>query len=440
MKLKNKVTLGRNYWRLWSASAISNLGDGIASVAYPWLASSVTRSPLLIALIGFASRVPWLLFTLFAGVLSDRFNKKKILVAMDSARGAMTICVALLVTLRADTLPQLDSLTTLDSATTDWIIYSVLLVSSIFFGMAEVLRDNTAQTFLPLVVEKEKLEKANGRLWSAESLTNTFIGPPIGSFLVAIAIFLPFWIDATSFFVAAAVIASIAGSFSPPAQAEKTKINFRAEIREGFQWLWAHSLFRTLAIVLGSMNFTSSFIGATYILFAQEVLHTSVQVFAILGTAGAVGGLLGSFLGDRVSSRFGSGPTLRLALITAPIINVIIAMTTSWQLLWILTAIEMFVGVLWNLITVSLRQSTIPPHLFGRVNSVYRFFAWGTIPLGVIAGGAFVNIVSHFYSRESALRASYLAAAILGALIFLSANRLLTSGRIDAVKSESQAQ
>jgi MFS family permease len=434
MGSKVKVRLGNSFWRLWSASAISNLGDGISAVAYPWLASSVTRSPLLIALIGFASRVPWLLFTLFAGVLSDRFNRKRILIAMDLFRGALTVGVAIAVTLTASSLPQLSELNEISSSTTNWSLYSILLIASIFFGMAEVLRDNTAQTFMPLLVEKEKLEKANGRLWSAESLTNTFIGPPIGSFLVAIAIFLPFWIDAASFFIAAAVIASSAGSFAPTNEGKSEKINFKAEIKVGFAWLWNHQLFRTLAIVLGCMNFTSSLVGATFILFAQEVLHTSVQVFAILGTAGAIGGLIGSTFGHRVSAKLGSGPALRLALISAPLFNLAIAFTSSWQILWVLTVFEMFIAVLWNLITVSLRQSTIPTELFGRVNSVYRFFAWGSIPLGVLAGGIIVKVATEFISRESALRLNYLVGSAFGFLIFLSASHLLTTSKIEAVK------
>ena len=436
MRNKVKVKLGNSFWRLWSASAISNLGDGIAAVAYPWLASSVTRSPLLIALIGFASRAPWLIFTLFAGVLSDRFNRKKILIAMDLFRGALTVGVAIAVTFSASRLPDLSALNEISSLNTDWLLYSILLVASIFFGMAEVLRDNTAQTFMPLVVEKEKLEKANGRLWSAESLTNTFIGPPIGSFLVAIAIFLPFWIDAASFFIAAAVIASISGSFAPANEGKSEKINFKAEIRVGFAWLWNHQLFRTLAIVLGCMNFTGALTGATFILFAQEVLNTNVQVFAILGTAGAIGGLLGSTFGPRLSEKLGSGPALRLALISAPLFNLSIAFTSSWQLLWVLTVFEMFIAVLWNLITVSLRQSTIPTELFGRVNSVYRFFAWGSIPLGVLAGGVIVKVATEFISRESALRLNYLVGSAIGLLIFLSASHLLTTAKIEAVKGE----
>lgn len=428
--------LGVRYWKLWSASAISNLGDGVAGIAYPWLASAVTRSPILIAIVGFASRLPWLLFTLFAGVISDRFDRKKIIVTMDLVRGAITVLVALAVMAHQSSLPSLDSLASGVSVSTNWFLYSVLVISAALFGMAEVLRDNTAQTFLPSIVDKEKLERANGRLWTAESLTNTFIGPPLGSFIIAIAIFLPFWFDATSFFVSVALIASIAGSFKAVSDKPREKINFRAEIREGFAWLWSHSLFKALAIILGLMNFTGSLVGATYILFAQEVLDVNVRVFAILGIAGAVGGIIGSSFGERISRKLGSGTTLRFALIAGPVGAIIIGTTSSWIVVWVVTAFESLAAVLWNLITVSLRQSVIPSHLIGRVNSVYRFFGWGTIPLGVVGGGALVSLMQHFLDRQAALRTPYLLSALLGVALLIVAAPRLTTAKIEAARGE----
>jgi ABC-type antimicrobial peptide transport system permease subunit len=107
---------------------------------------------------------------------------------------------------------------------------------------------------MPSVVAEENLERANGRMWSAESLTNSFIGPPLGSLLIGISIFIPFFFDAASFFVAVALIASISGSFKPVSQKPREKINFKVEIKEGFSWLWAHPLLRPMAIILGFMN------------------------------------------------------------------------------------------------------------------------------------------------------------------------------------------
>lgn len=435
--MKNKP-LGASYWKLWSATAISNLGDGVSMVAYPWLASAVTRSPLLIAAAGFASRLPWLVFTLHAGVITDRFDRRKLIVGMDFLRGVLTVFVGTVVFLNRSTFPSLNELTKMTDLKTNWPIYLTLLVTAFLFGLAEVLRDNSAQTLMPSVVDTENLEVANGRMWSAESLTNSFIGPPLGSLLIGIAIFLPFYFDAGSFFFAVALIATLKGSFKPIAKTgPKAKINFKAEIKEGFVWLWAHSLLRPMAIILGSMNGLGTMVGAAYILFAQEVLHTSVFIFAVLGTAGAIGGTLGGLLAPKVSAKLGSGPSLWLALAAAPIGSLFIGMTSSWQVVWAVTVVESFVAILWNTITVSLRQSIIPPHLLGRVNSVYRFFAWGSIPIGMFIGGGLVTLMEHFVSRESALRSPYLISVVLGLLLWLLAAPRLTTAKIEAARASA---
>ena len=427
--------LGSSYWKLWTATAISNLGDGVSMVAYPWLASAVTRSPILIAAAGFASRLPWLIFTLHAGVLTDRFDRRKLIVAMDFMRGLLTVFVGVVVFFNKDSFPALDELTTITNLETNWPIYFTLLITAFLFGLAEVLRDNSAQTLMPSVVDKENLEKANGRMWSAESLTNSFIGPPLGSLLIGIAIFIPFFFDAVSFFFAVALIASLKGTFKPVADDKpREKINFKAEIKEGYAWLWAHPLLRPMAIILGSMNGLGTMVGATFILFAQEVLDTSVFTFALLGTAGAVGGTVGGLLAPKVSAKLGSGRSLALTLAAAPIGSLIIALTTTWQVVWVVLVFETFFAVLWNTITVSLRQSIIPTHLLGRVNSVYRFFAWGSIPIGMFVGGGLVSALTLVLSRENALRAPYLFGVVLGLILWALAAPRLTTAKIEAAR------
>jgi MFS family permease len=427
--------LGAAYWKLWTATAISNLGDGVSMVAYPWLASAVTRSPILIAAAGFASRLPWLIFTLHAGVLTDRFDRRKLIVAMDFMRGVLTVFVGAVVYFNRDSFPALDELTTIKNLETNWPIYFTLLITAFLFGLAEVLRDNSAQTLMPSVVDKENLEKANGRMWSAESLTNSFIGPPLGSLLIGIAIFIPFFFDAVSFFFAVALIASLKGTFKPVADDKpREKINFKAEIKEGYAWLWAHPLLRPMAIILGSMNGLGTMVGATFILFAQEVLETSVFTFALLGTAGAVGGTVGGLLAPKISAKLGSGRSLAMTLAAAPIGSLIIALTTTWQVVWVVVVFETFFAVLWNTITVSLRQSIIPTHLLGRVNSVYRFFAWGSIPIGMFVGGGLVSALTLVLSRENALRAPYLFGVVLGLLLWALAAPRLTTAKIEAAR------
>ena len=429
--------LGSSYWRLWTATAISNLGDGISGVAYPWVASAVTRSPLLIAAAGFASRLPWLIFTLHAGVITDRFDRRKLIIAMDTIRGVLTLIVGAIVLLNKDSLPSLNDLSSITDLETNWPLYITLVITAFLFGLAEVLRDNSAQTLMPSVVDAENLEKANGRMWSAESLTNSFIGPPLGSLLIGIAIYLPFFVDAGTFFVAVALIASISGSFKPVEEKPREKINFKAEIKEGYRWLWAHDLLRPMAIILGALNLVGTMVAATFILYTQEVLNTSVFVFAVLGTAGAVGGIAGGLIAPKISVKIGSGPSLWLSLAMGPIGAVIIGTSNSWHVVWVVLLFQSFLSVLWNTITVSLRQSIIPTYLLGRVNSVYRFFGWGSIPIGMFLGGAIVSIAQYFVSREMALRTPYLVGAVLGILIFIFAAPRLTTKAINQARADA---
>ena len=438
-RAKEKVALGKNYWRLFSAHAISNLGDGLAAIAYPWLASAVTRSPFLIALVAVASRLPWLIFTLPAGVITDRFNRGKIIVAMDIARGSLALLVAIVVTLESESLPKLNEVASLTDLETNWTLYLVLVITALLFGFAEVLRDNSAQTLLPSVVEKEKLESANGKLWSVEYVTNSFVGPPLGSFLLGIAIFLPFYIDSASFFISAALIATLVPSLKKIDTEKKSeKLNFRAEIKEGFTWLWSHELLRPMALILGALNAIGALTAAVFILFAQEILETSVFIFAVLGTAGAVGGSLGGILGPKISKKLGSGPSLYLTLLSGPIIALIIGLSSSWHLFYLLTALATVFAVLWNVITVSLRQSIIPSHLLGRVNSVYRFFAWGSLPIGTLLGGALVDLMELAGDRDFALRSPYFLSAILGLGLFFFAAPRLTTAKIEAARGSNQ--
>ncbi len=349
----------------------------------------------------------------------------------------MTLVVGAFVYLERESLPALNELSSITNLETNYTLYSVILITAFLFGLAEVLRDNTAQTLMPAIVEEKDLEKANGRMWSAESLTNSFIGPPLGSLIISVAIFLPFFVDAATFFVAAALIATMkptVKSFKP--EQKSGPMNFRAEIKEGFTWLWRHKLLRPMAIILGLLNGIAGISGAIFILFAQEVLKTSVFIFAILGTAAAVGGILGGLLGPKVSEKIGRGRSLALALFVMPLMTLLVGFSSLWYLAWIFIAIETFTAVLWNVVTVSLRQSLIPSHLLGRVNSVYRFFAWGTIPIGTLLGGALVAILQSSLGREMAFRSVYFIGATLGFGLFLYAIRVLTTERIEAARAQ----
>jgi MFS family permease len=116
----------------------------------------------------------------------------------------------------------------------------------------------------------------------------------------------------------------------------------------------------------------------------------------------------------------------------------IIGLTSNWQLFWLLTSVSTVFAVLWNVITVSLRQSIIPTELLGRVNSVYRFFAWGSIPIGTLIGGIIVDFLEISVNREFALRAPYFFSAALGLVLFFFAAPKLTTAKIEKARLEGR--
>ena len=439
---KSKVVLGATYWKLWTSSVTSNLGDGVTAIALPWLASAVTRNAILIALIAVASRIPWLIFTLPAGVITDRLDRRKIMWMSQLFRALLMFGGALIVVYYQSSLP--DPGEVQDGASTNnMVLYGMIVVVSLLFGFAEVLYDNSAQTILPAIVEPEGLERANGNLWGAEMVTNSFLGPPLGSVLIGIAFALPFFFDAVTFALAAVLIFSIRGSFVAREKSEAQSdenVDWWGEIKEGVTWLWHHPLLRPMAIILGIMNGLGSVTFATLVLFAQESLGVDAFVFAILGMSGAIGGILGSVAAPRVSGALGSGPSLYFTLLASVFTNLIIGFATHWSVVFVMFAIFSFSAVLWNVITVSLRQTIIPDALLGRVNSVYRFFAWGMMPIGLAIGGLLVaGLEAAGASRDIALRSPWWLAAIAYVALFFYAAPKLTTDKIEAARREGIA-
>jgi MFS family permease len=355
---------------------------------------------------------------------------------MDLLRGVFTLGIGIMVLLQQTNLPGLNELAN-TQISTNYFLYFVLLLATFATGCAEVLRDNSAQTVLPAIVEKSQLEKANGRLWSAESVMNTFIGPPLGSFIIGFAIFLPFFINAGTFFIAAALLATISGSFAAVkvSTTEQNSANWRSELKEGLSWLWQHPLLRPLAIILGLINGLSAMSAAAFILFAQEILNTSVFEFALLSTGAAAGGILGGVFAHRISKRLGSGRSLGLTMFIGGALMIATGLVSSWFLVWIFSFVTTFLIMLWNVITVSLRQQIIPDHLLGRVNSAYRFFGWGMMPIGSIVGGFVVAAVELIGPREWALRSPFLVGGALSLVLFAFARQILTTERIEAARA-----
>jgi Na+/melibiose symporter-like transporter len=210
---------------------------------------------------------------------------------------------------------------------------------------------------------------------------------------------------------------------------------WRDELKEGFRWLWGNPLLRSMAIILGLMNMASTLSGSVLVLFAQEVLKIGPLVFTIMGFGLAAGGAIGSNIAPRLSKRFGSGTCLAMTLASGAVMSFFIGLSSWWPVVMVLFAIGTALGSTWNVITVSLRQTIIPSHLLGRVNSVYRFFAWGMMPIGAAIGGITVTVVSQVASREFALRSAFFLDAAIYACLFIAGRSKLTTAKIEAARA-----
>jgi MFS family permease len=386
------VSLGPEYRKLWAASTVSNLGDGVTLTAGPLLAATLTRDPVLVAGVAFAQRVPWLLFPLISGALVDRLDRRRVMGYVDVARTALIGALGVAVLLGSA---------------------SLVLMYVVFFlmGTLETLFDNASQAILPAVVSREQLERANSRLLGAEIVSNELAGPPLGGFLFGVAIAVPFLLDAGTFAAAAALVLALRGGFRPERSEGAPPTTLMVEIGEGLRWLWNHRLIRTLAIMLGVFNMTLAATQAIFVLFAQDVLGLGSFGYGVLLTSGAVGGIIGSLMADRIILWLGSGRSLQAAVLISAVVLAVVALSESAFVVWAAFLLVGLTGVVWNVITVSFRQAVVPQDIFGRVNSVYRLLGWGGISVGALLGG--------LLARSFGLAAPFWFAAAALAIMFV---------------------
>ncbi len=403
------LAVNKNYRLLFTATAVSNLGDGISALAFPWLATLITRDPMLIALVAAATRLPWFLFAIPAGVITDRANRQRLMVQADTLRLLLTLGVVALI-LSGPALPLPDS---------DGQAFTLILglcAAAFLLGSAEVIRDNAAQTALPSIVDKEHLEVANGQMWSIEQIMGQFVGPPLAGLLIAYAVPLPFAVDAVTFAIAAWCVWLIA---MPARTAVKLPNGFWQQMREGMAWIYAHKLILRLAIMLGVLNMMHMVAFTVLVLFSQEILELGPAGYGTLLTAGAAGGVIGGIIAPRITSRLGVEASVVIALLVFSAEYLAIYLTSNTYVVATALFVGMLAAVSWSVVTVSLRQRTIPDELLGRVNSIYRFIGWGTMPVGSLIGGGLVALFEPELGRETALRLPFLVSAIGGFGLFV---------------------
>lgn len=357
--------LGVAYRRLLASSWITNLGDGVGLAAGPLLVASQTDRPFLVAMAALLQRLPWLMFGLYAGVIADRHDRKRIVVGANLGRAAVMLGLTLAVAV-------------------DVLTVGLVLIAVFVLGVAEVFADTTSGTLMPMIVESDDLGLANSRFNAGHVVVNQLAGPPLGAFLFAAGIAWPLVAQAVLFCYGAVVLARVA--LPMPARTAEQR-HARHEIAEGLRWLWHHGPVRTLTLTVVSFNVTFGAAWSVLVLVATERLGMGKVGFGVLTTVSAVGALISSALYPRVTARLSLANVMRAGLVIETGTHLALATTrTPWIALPVLFVFGMHEAA-WGATVMSIRQRAVPLELQGRVASAYLLGVFGGLVVGAGLGG-----------------------------------------------------
>ncbi len=404
--------LGNRFWRLALSGGASNLADGVFKLALPLAAIALTRSPTVVAGLELVRSLPWLLFALPVGALADRLDRRQTMIVANLVRTSLVAVLAAVLHTGSGSI-------------------ALLYVVAFGTGVAEVFYDTSNQSILPNLVEREQLGRANGRLGAIELGTQQFVGPPLAGLLVGLALAAAFWTTTALWVIAIGALWALRGTFRPTRTTPPATI--RADIAEGIRFLMSRPTLRTMAVMVGVANLAASATGAVLVLYAvgtDSILGLSQAQFGLLVLTAAAGSIAVTFVIERLEALVGRARSLTLSVVGMVLLTGTPALTSS---VWII-AVAMFVGgaciMTWNIITVSFRQAVTPDDLLGRLNSVYRLLAWGTMPIGAAIGGVI--------AQAFGLRAVFASMGILTATLFIP-NRSISDDRLDQAEHAAPA-
>jgi MFS family permease len=432
-----------NYLKLWTAATVSLFGTQVSQIAIPFIAAVLLKaSPGEVGLLTTIEFLPFLLFTLPAGVWVDRFPKRRILVFGDLGRAALLVSIPIAYGLNALTI---------------WQLYVV----GFFMGVMTVFFDVADQSYLPTILERDELVEGNSKLQISQSSAQ-ILGQPFGGGIVALASApVAILVDAVSYVGSAGLIlwiretarragraiaggpvaavdateaddqhpgsaggASVAletaaaeaaeAAQSSGAGGQDAPVGMRTQIMDGLRYILRHEYLGHIAATTATANLFGNIGMAIFPVYAYRELQMSPAAVGTVGGVGGAGVLLGALIASRVSARLGVGRTIVLTAAVFGPVNLLIPLATpELALLFLSTSffIASISNVAYNVSQVSLRQAITPEHFLGRMNATMRFLVWGTIPIGSLIGAGLSEVVG--------VRTTIWVSAILGFIPFL---------------------
>ena len=356
---------GRSFRWLLVATIVNNAGDGVAISAGPLLVASQTRDPFLVSLALLSENLPVLLFGVIGGVAADRFDRRRMVVAVNLGRAF--VLAVLVATILAGS-----------------VNIAVVLVALFILGTAETFADAASSTLVPSLVAREDLGIANARMQGALLLLNQLLGPPIGAFLFAAGMALPFVTNAVAFALGALLISRVVID----ARREVAESSgWRSDMAEGIRWLVAHPPMRTLALTILTFNVTFGAAWGVLVLYAGERLGMDEVGFGLLTTALAIGGIGGTVSYGWLERHFSLADIMRVGLLIETFTHLVLALTTLPAVALLTMVVFGAHAFVWGTTSTVVRQRAVPNELLGRVGGVYRVAIVGGIVIGTPIGG-----------------------------------------------------
>ncbi len=369
---KNLPPLWRNrdYMLLWSGNVVSIIGTGATQIVYPLLILALTNSPAAAGVAGALGSIPYIIFSLPAGALVDRWDRKRVMIYCDIGRALTLASIPIALAFNALTI---------------WQIYIAALVEGslfVFFNIAEVAA-------LSRVVEKQQLPQAVAQNDVAFSIAN-ILAPSIGTILFQISRAFPFVFDSVTYMASVVSLFLIRKQFQT--ERKRTETHIVQEIREGLTWLWHQPLIRYMALCTGGLNFTNVPTTLIIIVLAKNLGASDAEVGLIFSLS-AIGAIAGSVIGGQIQKRFRFGQVIIVTVWIMALTFPLLAFAPHFYLLGLIMGVSWMAGPVYNVVQFSYRVALIPDALQGRVNSVFRLTAFGFQPLGAAISGL---LIEHF--------------------------------------------
>ena len=358
--------LGRSFRWLLASSWTSNLGDGIALAAGPLLVAALTRDAFLVSLAATVQWLPPMLFGLFAGAVTDRVDRRLLVVGVNGVR--VVVLAVLTAALATTAVP-----------------IAAVLGALFLLGTAEVFADNATSTLLPTLVVRDDLAVGNARVQTGLITMNQLAGPPVGAALFTVGAAWAFGATAVLVALAAVLVSRI--SLPATGRDADRPARLRADIAEGARWVRHHPAVRTLVITIFVFNLTFGAAWAVLVLYATQRLDLGEIGYGLVTTVIAAGGLLGTTAYGWITRRVSLSDLLRVGLVIETLTHLALALTRSP---WVAMPVFFVFGVhafVWGTTSITIRQRAVPRHLQGRVGSVNMVGTTGGLVIGSLLGG-----------------------------------------------------